>query len=327
MPPVANRSRSETIGLVAGEIGTYRSICRTMSQPDLNDYAYFAEVVRHGGFAPAGRALHLPKSKLSRRVAGLEARLGLRLIERSSRRFRVTEVGEAFYARCRAMLDELEQADALVAEARSEPQGRVRFSCPTGLVGVLSPGLPDFLQRYPKIQLQLIAIDRAVDLIAERIDVALRVRTDLATDASLTMRTLGQSRRILVAAPALAATIGSAAIADLANLPTLSSTDEPGEIEWQLVGPNDARYTIRHQPRITCGYFDALRDAAGAWRCYPITSAPKTCAPAASSASFPAGTPRRASSTSSYHPPGPAAAVRALIDHVAETFAGIRLEA
>jgi DNA-binding transcriptional LysR family regulator len=72
---------------------------------DFNDYAYFAEVVAHGGFAAAGRAIREPKSKLSRRVAGLEARLGVRLIERSSRRFRVTEVGQAFYERCRAMVD------------------------------------------------------------------------------------------------------------------------------------------------------------------------------------------------------------------------------
>jgi DNA-binding transcriptional LysR family regulator len=70
---------------------------------DLNDYRYFAEVVRHGGFAAAGRALHEPKSKLSRRIAELESRLGVRLIERTSRRFRVTEVGEAFYQRCRAI--------------------------------------------------------------------------------------------------------------------------------------------------------------------------------------------------------------------------------
>ena len=72
---------------------------------DLNDLVYFAEVVAQGGFAAAGRALREPKSKLSRRVAGLEARLGVRLIERSSRRFRVTDVGQSFYERCKAMLD------------------------------------------------------------------------------------------------------------------------------------------------------------------------------------------------------------------------------
>lgn len=84
-------------------------------QGDLNDYFYYAEVVNHGGFAAASRAIKQPKSKLSRRVAGLEAQLGVRLIERSSRRFRVTDIGQAFYDRCRAMLLEAEKAQAVIA--------------------------------------------------------------------------------------------------------------------------------------------------------------------------------------------------------------------
>ena len=232
--------------------------------PDLNDYAFFAEVVKHGGFAPAGRALRMPKSTLSRRIAALEARLGVRLIERSSRRFRVTEVGEAFHARCRAIVEEAEQAEALVEEAQSEPRGRVRFSCPEGLVDSLSPGLPAFLDRYPRVRLQLIATDRPVDLIAERIDVALRVRVDLSTDASLTMRTLARSRRILVACPALANRVGAAGIEALGTLPTLGSNDEPGEILWDLSGSDGAHFAHRHEPRMTCGDFAALRDAAAA---------------------------------------------------------------
>lgn len=232
--------------------------------PDLNDYAFFAEVVKHGGFAAAGRALHLPKSKLSRRIAGLEARLGARLIERSSRRFRVTEVGRAFYDRCRAMLEEAAQAEALIAQAQSEPQGVIRFSCPHGMIEVLSPGLPAFLDRFPKVRLQMVATDRAVDLIAERIDLALRVRLDLVTDASLTMRTLGHSKRILVASPSLANRIVSADIAGLHGLPTLSSTDESGEIVWNLLGPGGAMHAEPHVPRMTCGDFAALREAAAA---------------------------------------------------------------
>src|SRR5690242_11605540 len=102
---------------VAARYGTQRSIGGTSMRTDLNDLAYFAEVVAHGGFAAAGRALHEPKSKLSRRIAGLEERLGLRLIERSSRRFRVTDTGQAFYERCRAMLAEAELAEALVLQA------------------------------------------------------------------------------------------------------------------------------------------------------------------------------------------------------------------
>jgi DNA-binding transcriptional LysR family regulator len=229
---------------------------------DFNDYAYFAGVVQHGGFAPAGRAMGLPKSKLSRRVAALEARLGVRLIERSSRRFRVTEVGEAFYARCRAMIEEAEQAEAVASRAQGEPQGRIRFALPRGMVEVLAEGVPVFLARYPKVRLQMVAADQPVDLIAERIDVALRVRVDLAADASLTMRTLGHSRRILVASPVLANGVKGAYVSALAGLPTLSSADEPGEIVWDLFGPDDARFGLKHEPRLTCEDFTALREAA-----------------------------------------------------------------
>jgi DNA-binding transcriptional LysR family regulator len=232
-----------------------------MMRTDLNDYAWFAEVVAHGGFAAASRALREPKSKLSRRVAALEARLGVRLIERSSRRFRVTDVGQALYQRCRAMLDEAEGAEALVAEARAEPHGRVRFSCPTGLVEVIAPILAPFLARYPRVRLQLVATDRAVDLIEERIDLALRVRVALTGDAALTMRSLGLSSRILVGSAMMANRIGGD-IAALAAQPTLGSSDDPGEIEWLLERDDGAVHRLAHEPRMTCGDFAALRRAA-----------------------------------------------------------------
>lgn len=228
---------------------------------DLNDYYYFAEVVTHGGFAAAGRALKQPKSKLSRRVAGLEAQLGVRLIERSSRRFRVTETGQAFYDQCRAMLLEAEKAQALIAEAQAEPHGLVRFSCPTGLVEVISAVLPAFMNRYPKVKLQIIAIDRAVDLIRERVDIALRVRTELTSDAELVMRSLGYSRRILVASPTLARQLDGN-IDALPLQPTLGTSDEPGEISWQLEHEQGKSCLIRHEPRMSCADFGAVRAAA-----------------------------------------------------------------
>jgi DNA-binding transcriptional LysR family regulator len=232
-----------------------------MMAADFNDYAYFAEVVAHGGFAAAGRALRQPKSKLSRRVAGLEARLGVRLIERSSRRFRVTEVGQSFYERCRAMQREAEQADAVVAEAQAEPHGHIRFSCPTGIVELVSAIVPSFLSRFPKVRLQIVASDRAVDLIEERIDIALRVRTALTGDAALTMRSLGHSRRILVASPGLAARVGDE-IGLLVRLPTLGTSDDAGEISWQLETADGRTQQLRHEPRMSCGDFAAVREAA-----------------------------------------------------------------
>lgn len=227
---------------------------------DLNDLAYFAEVVAHGGFAAAGRALRVPKSKLSRRVAGLEERLGLRLIERSSRRFRVTDTGQAFYERCRAMLAEAEQAQALVLQARAEPHGRIRFSCPTGLVEVVSGATASFLGRYPKVRLELVATDRAVDLIEERFDLALRVRTELTTDAALTMRSLGMSTRILVASPRLASQVVD--VEQLARLPALSTSDDGDTVEWRLEAGDGRTQAVRVEPRLGCGDMAAVRTAA-----------------------------------------------------------------
>lgn len=230
---------------------------------DLNDLYYFAEVVAHGGFAPAGRALRLPKSKLSRRVAQLEAGLGVRLIERSSRRFRVTDIGQAYYERCRSMLIEAEQAQAVIAETRAEPQGLIRFSCPTGMMEVVNPMATGFLARCPKVQLQILATNRPVDLIEERIDVALRVRTALDSDATLTMRTLSHSRRVLVASPQVAASLGERSdIGILASVPTLSSTDQMGQDAWDFIGPAGETRCVRHQPRLVCAEFATLRLAA-----------------------------------------------------------------
>ena len=105
---------------------------------DLNDLYYFAEVVDHGGFAPAGRAIGVPKSKLSRRVALLEERLGVRLIQRSTRRFAVTDVGRTYYAHCKAMLVEAQSAQEAIEQTRAEPCGVVRISCPVALLDARS---------------------------------------------------------------------------------------------------------------------------------------------------------------------------------------------
>jgi len=233
-----------------------------LATQDLNDYALFVAVVTHGGFAAAGRALRSPKSTLSRRVAALEKRLGARLIERSTRRFRVTEVGQAFYERCRMIVMDVQQADAVVSEALGEPRGVVRCSCPLGLVEALSSTFSSFMKNFPKAKLQVMAVDRAVDLIDERIDVAIRVRAALVTDADLTMRTLGRSSRILVAAPAFVGLCASGDVAVLSDLPTLATTDQMGEIVWEFIGPEGEPRSIRHEPRMTCVDFLALRDAA-----------------------------------------------------------------
>ena len=112
---------------------------------DLNDLSFFAAVVANGGFSAAARALGVPKSRLSRRVAALEAQLGVRLVERSTRRFKVTEVGQDVYRHARAALSEAEAIEDVAARLKVEPQGLVRVSCPQGVDRLLargSAGLP-----------------------------------------------------------------------------------------------------------------------------------------------------------------------------------------
>ena len=113
---------------------------------DLNDLYYFAQVVDHGGFAPAGRAIGMPKSRLSRRIAQLEERLGVRLIQRSTRQFAVTELGRTYYEHCKAMLVEAEAAQAAIEMTRAEPCGLIRMSCPIALLHThVGPMLADFM--------------------------------------------------------------------------------------------------------------------------------------------------------------------------------------
>jgi DNA-binding transcriptional LysR family regulator len=118
------------------------------------------------------------------------------------------------------------------------------------------------MKAFPKAKLQVVAVDRAVSLIDERIDVAVRVRAAFDTDAILTVRTLGRSSRILVAAPPVAASCTSGDVSTLSELPTLATTDQMGEIVWEFSGPDGEERSIRHEPRMTCVDFTALRDAA-----------------------------------------------------------------
>jgi DNA-binding transcriptional LysR family regulator len=231
---------------------------------DLNDFSFFAHVVSSGGFAAAARALNEPKSKLSRRVARLEAELDVRLIERSSRRFQVTEVGKAFYERCRSMLEEAEFAQAVVSDARGEPHGLVKVACPTGLVeGPFSDAVFAFASRYPKVSLRVYATNRRIDLIAERIDIAIRVRETLEDDVSLVMKRLGRSRRVLVCAPSIAKTLRRArGIEALKGLPTLTMSESLERDRWELVGPNGASATLSHRPRLGSLDVAFLREAA-----------------------------------------------------------------
>src|SRR5256885_5618356 len=156
---------------------------------DLNDLYYYVQVVDHGGFAPAGRALGMPKSKLSRRIAQLEERLGTRLIQRSTRRFAVTETGQTYYGHCKAMLVEADAADEAIALTHAEPRGIVRMTCPVALLDArIADMLAAFMAAYPRVEIHLEETNRRVDVVGEGIDVAIRVRPPPLEDSDLVMR-------------------------------------------------------------------------------------------------------------------------------------------
>src|SRR5688572_25591894 len=166
---------------------------------DLNDLYYFVQAVDHGGFTPAGRALGMPKSRLSRRIALLEERLGVRLIQRSTRQFAVTEIGRAFYEHCRAMLVEAEAAQEVVDASLAEPRGVIRLSCPIALLHVhVGAMLADFMALYPQVTLNLDATNRRLDPVGEALDLAIRVRPPPLQNSDLVMRVLADRGQCLV---------------------------------------------------------------------------------------------------------------------------------
>ncbi|MDG9760741.1 LysR substrate-binding domain-containing protein [Pseudomonas sediminis] len=189
---------------------------------DLNDLFYFAKVVEAGGFAAAGRALGIPKSRLSRRIAELEQRLGARLLQRSTRKLALTDIGERYLRHCQAMLLEAEQAEETVTNLTSEPRGRVRFSTPPGLA-LLPDLINDFLKRYPRVQLEVVQTSRRIDLLNEAVDVALRVRSVDDEEPGLITRRLIPAHACVVACPNLVAGLRLEQPEDLQQLPALGA--------------------------------------------------------------------------------------------------------
>src|SRR5882757_7091702 len=225
---------------------------------DFNDLQFFAAVVLHRGFSAGARALGVPKSRLSRRVALLEKRLGVRLLDRTTRGLGLTEVGRQVFEHARAAVMEAEAAEEAAARMRSEPRGLVRMSSPLGLQSAIAAALPAFLAAHPRLRVQCIVTNRRVDLIHEGIDVAIRVRERLDTDADLQMKRIGISRRILVASPRLLAEMGKpSAPGELTDFPILHQ-DTQGASVWNLSAESGETKTVAAEPRLATGSFDML---------------------------------------------------------------------
>ncbi|WP_223512448.1 LysR substrate-binding domain-containing protein [Pseudomonas sp. GL-R-26] len=231
---------------------------------DLNTLYYFTQVVEHHGFAAAGRALDMPKSKLSRRIAELEERLGVRLLHRTSRHCSLTEIGQAYYQRCLAMRVEAESAAELIERNRSEPQGLVRVSCPTALLNSwVGPMLTRYMLKFPLVELFIESTNRRVDLIHEGFDIALRVRFPPLENTDMVMKVLGNSTQSVVGSPIFLSRLSTpASPADLSGLPSLHWGAAQREYQWELFGADGSTAMIRHAPRMVTDDLLALRHAA-----------------------------------------------------------------
>ena len=225
---------------------------------DLNELAVFTYVVEHGGFTAAAEATQLPKSNISRRIASLEARLGVRLLERTTRKVRVTEIGDIYYRHCRRMLDEADDADLYVEQAMEIPRGTLRVSA-TVNVGqhLLAPVAAEFMAQYPEVQFELVWTNRLIDVIDEGFD--LTIRTGTLQDSSLVARGLGRWSLIPYASAEYLKARGSPQKpGDLQDHDCLVMSDMPSSNQWTLSAGNNTEQVVIN-PRASVNDFDTLR--------------------------------------------------------------------
>jgi DNA-binding transcriptional LysR family regulator len=230
---------------------------------NLNDVYFFVQAVDSQGFAPASRRLGIPKSTLSKRVAALEAELGVRLIQRSSRRFVLTEIGQDFHRHAAAMLIEAEAAEHVVKGRLAEPSGVVRItsSVPTAQL-MLADVVVEAARLYPKLRIVVHATDRFVDIVQEGYDIAVRDHFNPLPDSDLVQRRVAYDPVYLIASPAHLQQKGEPREpADLAAHDALSTT--PGSAVWKLENEAGERVEVQVPARFTADESTVLLRAAG----------------------------------------------------------------
>ncbi|WP_421852832.1 LysR substrate-binding domain-containing protein [Marinomonas sp.] len=224
---------------------------------DFNDIYYFYLTAENGGYTAAERVSGITKSLLSRRVAQLEERLGIQLIHRNSRQFSLTDAGLQLYEGAVNMVAEGQSAYESVALLQSVPSGVVRVSCPVLLAQHhFSIFLPEFMKKFPKVSVHLDATDRDVQILEERVDIALRTRGALADEAGMVAKKLATSKMILVASPQFIGEFGMPTHpSQLSKMPTLTEMfgkQESTLHQWELLGPDGAVCSVQHHPRLVC---------------------------------------------------------------------------
>ena len=235
-----------------------------MAMIDLNDYFYFVHVVEKRGFSPAARALNMPKSRLSRHVSQLEERLDTRLIQRTSRQFKVTEPGQLFYQHARAMIEEMEAAEAAIQSRKESLSGCVTMSCSVGVAQFAIKDLVfEFLAKHPKVDLVQQVTNQSVDLVSSGIDVAIRGHMEALPDSSLIQRHLANVSWHLFASPEYLARTGTPESPyDLHKRQSLKVGWQPVTGHWSLENKDGLKTTISFSPQLCSDDMTTLKQAA-----------------------------------------------------------------
>jgi DNA-binding transcriptional LysR family regulator len=249
------------VGHIVQAIGQY-----AIRMLDLNDFFYFVQVVDRGGFTAAGRTLRLPKSTLSHRIRQLEANLGVRLLNRTSRRFAMTDAGAEFYRHATEMLQSAEGAEAAIRRRLREPMGTVRLTAGMATMQfALHEVVSDFLARNPKVDVVAHATDRYVDIVGESYDVAVRAHSDALPDSTLVRRTLAPAPWFLIAGAAYLDANGSPTTPqDLRTHSSLFAMRAGVAPAWRLRHSHAEKgdVTVSLTPRLTTDDMIGLKRAA-----------------------------------------------------------------
>jgi DNA-binding transcriptional LysR family regulator len=230
---------------------------------DLNDFNLFVQVVDRGSLTAAGTAMHMPKSTVSYRIQQLETEVGTRLLHRTSRHVRMTDVGNAFYAQAVMMLQHARQAEAIVREHLTEPMGRLRFTTAiTTAQFAMRPLLPRFMAAFPKVDIIQVATDALVDIVGENFDVAIRAHSTPLPDSALVQRALAPVPWMLFASPGYLAMHGSPESPDdllrHRAVAMLRGGDSPS---WKLTHPHAGSVAVSITPRFASNDMLALKEA------------------------------------------------------------------
>jgi DNA-binding transcriptional LysR family regulator len=230
----------------------------------LTEMEAFVQVVDNGGFTDAARKMSLSKSAVSKHVSALEARLGVRLLNRTTRRVSPTELGLVYYDRARSVLAGAEEADSMVTAMQTTPKGSLRVSAPVTFgTRQLSTVVAGFLAACPEVDLELVLDDRFVEVVAEGFDLAIRI--GVLPDSSLRARRLAETRMVLVAAPAYLAGAGApVTIDDLNDHRLLHYSQLATGNFWRLHMPSGEERQVRVGGRLTVNNGEALMRAAEA---------------------------------------------------------------